>query len=430
MPYPDIEGAKKAGFPTTAEGIALTVSQINKLASIYDAIKKAGSAENPMAAAWAQWKKLYKKEGNAWVKQESDNHTLPETYDIKGVEIFADGNHKGHTYTEQDIENLVNGFYETKSEIKPYIKLGHDEKQKLAQKSGLPALGWIENLRKKGKKLIADFSKVPKVIYDLVNAGAYRRISSEIFRNIPVGGKVYKHLLKAVSFLGGDTPAVGGLEDIVALYNVEPYKSNSKFQEYEFDIDGNRIKEANEMPEIKELEKKVEKLELEKAEADKAKAEAEKAKQEAEQAAADEKKKADEALAEKTKLEEEAAAKKEADTKAEVAATVKKLVEDKHILPASKDAITTLLFDLKSATEVKMYKIGDDEKSSADIITDILSKQVVDMNTEENSETGVPASDEEGQATHVKAVKYMKDNKVSYKEALIAVSPSLWDDLP
>lgn len=68
MPYDSIEAAKKAGFPTSAEGIALTLAQINKLAEIYDAIKKAGTAKEPFAVAWTAWKKIYKKEGDKWIE--------------------------------------------------------------------------------------------------------------------------------------------------------------------------------------------------------------------------------------------------------------------------------------------------------------------------------------------------------------------------
>jgi hypothetical protein len=79
MPYSKISEAKAAGFPTHAEDIALTIEQINKLADIYDAIKKAGTVDIPMAAAWTSWKRLYKKEGDKWVliKKEGDQ----ETYD-------------------------------------------------------------------------------------------------------------------------------------------------------------------------------------------------------------------------------------------------------------------------------------------------------------------------------------------------------------
>ena len=72
MPYESIEAAKKAKFPTTAEKAPLTLAQINHLAKIYDAIKKAGSADNPMAVAWTQWKELYEKKDDKWVSKEGE----------------------------------------------------------------------------------------------------------------------------------------------------------------------------------------------------------------------------------------------------------------------------------------------------------------------------------------------------------------------
>jgi len=68
MPYDSIAAAKKAGFPTSAEGIALTLGQINKLAELYDAIKKAGTAKNPFSVAWTAWKRLYRKTADRWVE--------------------------------------------------------------------------------------------------------------------------------------------------------------------------------------------------------------------------------------------------------------------------------------------------------------------------------------------------------------------------
>ena len=70
MPYTSIEEAKAAKFPTTADKVPLTLAQINHLARIYDAIKKAGSADNPMAVAWGQWKEIYEKKGDKWVLKE------------------------------------------------------------------------------------------------------------------------------------------------------------------------------------------------------------------------------------------------------------------------------------------------------------------------------------------------------------------------
>ena len=75
MPYESIEAAKKAKFPTTAEKAPLTLSQINHLARIYDAIKEAGSADNPMAVTWTQWKELYEKKDDKWMLKEGKKGT-------------------------------------------------------------------------------------------------------------------------------------------------------------------------------------------------------------------------------------------------------------------------------------------------------------------------------------------------------------------
>ena len=84
MPFTTISTAKEAGFPTTAEDIPLTLSQINKLASIYDAIKKSGSAKESFAAAWTQWKKIYRKEGDKWITAELIGAEVPASnYDSK-----------------------------------------------------------------------------------------------------------------------------------------------------------------------------------------------------------------------------------------------------------------------------------------------------------------------------------------------------------
>jgi hypothetical protein len=76
MPYESIDAAKKAGFPTSADDTDLTLTQINKLAEIHDAIKKAGTVDNPMAVAWTQWKALYKKHDGVWIEQ-SGTQNIP-----------------------------------------------------------------------------------------------------------------------------------------------------------------------------------------------------------------------------------------------------------------------------------------------------------------------------------------------------------------
>lgn len=67
MPYNSINAAKNDGFPTSAEGVDLTLAQINKLAEIYDAIKETGTAKNPFSVAWTTWKRMYIKTDDSWI---------------------------------------------------------------------------------------------------------------------------------------------------------------------------------------------------------------------------------------------------------------------------------------------------------------------------------------------------------------------------
>ena len=106
MPYSSIEAAKEAGFPTSAEGAALTLSQINKLAEIYDAVKEGGTAENAMAVAWTQWKKLFKKEGDRWVAVEREEEQQQEQKNIQHDAILQSLNRRieGYCFTAEAFE--------------------------------------------------------------------------------------------------------------------------------------------------------------------------------------------------------------------------------------------------------------------------------------------------------------------------------------
>jgi cation transport regulator len=185
------------------------------------------------ATAWAGlkragWKK--DKDGN-WVKtSEQGNLTTMElamweaysqTYELKDVEVFSTGEWNKNKITDEDLDNIVNGTNEIINELKPKVKLGHDDKQKLLQASGLPAGGWITKLKKVGNKILVDIKEVPKVLYELIKNGAYKRVSSEILYDYtePSTKKRYAKVLSAIAFLGGDLPAVTNLKDIAALYD-------------------------------------------------------------------------------------------------------------------------------------------------------------------------------------------------------------------
>jgi hypothetical protein len=142
-----------------------------------------------------------------------------ETVEILGIEVFATGVHNGDTYDVADLEQMVGAA--DKVGFEAPLKLGHmedDDTAALLKKEGMPAFGWVRNLRVQGKKLLADFMEVPKRLADLIKKGAYRRVSAEIYWNFQKGKDVFPRVLKAVSLLGAEIPAVTDLAGIEALY--------------------------------------------------------------------------------------------------------------------------------------------------------------------------------------------------------------------
>jgi hypothetical protein len=173
------------------------------------------------------------KAGEIKKKQMSSDY---ETMDMAGLEIFQTGDWNGDTYTEKDLDEIVQAFSKTKSRLKPYVKLGHSDKQELLKSDELPAAGWISNLYRMGNKLIADVIDMPKKIYELIKRKAYKRISSELFVDIPVDGKVFPLALKGIALLGGETPAINTLDDVLALYNnqhkIMAFDTEAKTRQY------------------------------------------------------------------------------------------------------------------------------------------------------------------------------------------------------
>lgn len=144
---------------------------------------------------------------------------------VKDVELMAAGTWQGHNcpeagckFTEDDIDEMVAAYQATIGEFDAPVKLGHDENQKLLQRDGYPAAGWVTNLRRVGNKLVGDLKDVPSVVAQLMASGGYRKRSSEIRPNAEVNGKKFKWVFSGLALLGADLPAVEGLGDIEKLY--------------------------------------------------------------------------------------------------------------------------------------------------------------------------------------------------------------------
>lgn len=348
-----------------------------------------------------------------WEKNKTERFALPNTFDVPGVEIFAAGTWNGDTYTVGDLDAMVAAFNATKDKIKPYLKLGHGDEQSLLRSDELPAAGWISNLRREGKKLLADFVRVPQKIYDLITSGGYRRVSSEIYWNFTLDGEKYPKMLKAVALLGGETPAVHDLGDIIGLFTLGgevAYSTDARPKTYEVSQGDLKQSEESEM-EIEALKKSLSEAEGKLAEATKS---VEVLKKDNAEKDAQIKKLSDDNAAMAKKLSDLEVAKKHSEIKAKI----DKLITDKKIIPAQKEMLFTLLSNLPESAE-KKYTLGEKSYNSLEEVAMAFVESSHQAPT-----TG--GTTEQGEPLNVdleeKAKKYAKDNKVSYKAALIAVS--------
>ncbi len=146
----------------------------------------------------------------------------PRTEDFKGVELAHTGTFNASTgkitFTRQDFDDMVDASQALKGKVDFPLKLGHNESQKLLQEDGLPAAGWIENVRRNGNTLVADFMRVPEKIAEIMKAGGFRKRSIEAMRNVVLAGQRFAFVLTGAALLGEELPAVDSLDDIAALY--------------------------------------------------------------------------------------------------------------------------------------------------------------------------------------------------------------------
>lgn len=92
MPWASIEAAKKAGAKTELGGASLSLTQINKMAEMADAMKAEGKVDNPWAVAISNFQKTHKIENGHWVLKESAilNQNIHETISLSEGQILPD----------------------------------------------------------------------------------------------------------------------------------------------------------------------------------------------------------------------------------------------------------------------------------------------------------------------------------------------------
>jgi len=399
------------------------------------------------ATAWAGlkkagWKK--DKEGN-WIKTETQGNlstmelaileNYSQTYELRDVEVFGIGIWKGNKITDKDLDDIVNGTNEIIDKLKPRVKLGHGDKQALLQRTGLPAGGWITKLKRAGDKILVDIKEVPKVLYQLIKNGAYKRISSEILAGYtePSTKKKYNKVLSAIAFLGADLPAVTNLKDIAALYDFDEnanliiYEKEEKKQTDKV----NKTRKEYIMPngiKITEVEGKkfvavedYEKIEKEKETIEKEKEGAKGFKEKFEA----EEKKSKEAEEKLGKISKE---KREAEIKTFIDDHCSE--KDMRFLPKQKEVLMALV---ESTSDEKKIKFTVDDKETELSQRELLVKFIeLQPNFSDSIFAELSKGEEEKEEgkdkltpEEKKVQKYMDDHKeVSYRDAVLAVLDS------
>lgn len=176
------------------------------------------------------------------------------TFDLRGVEILSVGGPihgigsppEGDYWTLDELRGMAEADAELGDELLPPNKIGHPDEQTLVQNSidageielpadgELPAIGWLEDLRVEGTKLLADVKRVPKVVAQVILAGAYRTRSVELAKvTSQTTGKTYDWVVTGMAWLGGKMPAVRTLGDVVALYEGDVPLRNRRVIQYQ-----------------------------------------------------------------------------------------------------------------------------------------------------------------------------------------------------
>ena len=343
-------------------------------------------------------------------------------------ELFSTGKWNGDKYTEGDLDAMVSAFHSLP--IKVPVKLGHTEAQKwFGQEDGAPALGWVENVKRIGKKLVGDLVGVPDAIAQLIANRNYRTKSAEIFWNLvdPEGQK-WPRALKAVSLLGADLPAVTNLNDLATVlmsnstYTATAYEWTTttdgstsitydpEWKVYQWDNmeeeDMNKEQEKVYTDKIEFLEGKITTLEAQKKDADT---------------------RATESEARAVKVEAELRNRDEKHAVEQFDVKVEGFIKDGKVLPAEKEGLIRMFVALGEGK--KTY--GDKEFDPRVELVKSLEERKKKVDFDHRAGGGEDGTTHPAIEVDKRARKFARDLNIDYAVAVQKVrdeDPELWKD--
>lgn len=392
---------------------------------------------------------------------EPDSNSYADLTEIKDMAVFKVGTHNGDKYDEGTLDSIISNFKKLYDSIRPKLKITHKETQETL--AGLASYGDIAKVFMKVvdgiKHIYVDVINVPQVVADWVKDRRFPERSVEIYPKIEIGGESFFNVLRNVSLLGCEPPAVPGLEPIklddggteydTCIMNFE-VKSKGKGGEKDMPDDIKKAFEATITKlksEIKAKDVEITKMTDEKNEVAVVKLQEVKTKLTVQvtKLEADVKVFQDQAV--KGKKAEDDLKKFKEDKKASfISNAIDGWKESGQVLPAEEPGIKSLMETL-SDDEVITCTVADGDSGTKEVKKSALQmfKDSVDNRNKKvdfkeisgqdiNDLPGVQKlqiKDSEGKVMpvdgediDVKARKYMKDNPTcSYEEAIYTVSP-------
>jgi len=148
--------------------------------------------------------------------------------EIPEMEIFRSGTHNGDEFTDKDLEDIASNFQKLKGEVRPKLKITHEENQKSL--AGLASYGdivdvFVKTVEDGTKRLFAKIANVPKQVIDFIKERRFPERSIELYPKFKLGTQtdspIYRNVLKAIALLGQEMPAVTGMEPIQLSEHLE-----------------------------------------------------------------------------------------------------------------------------------------------------------------------------------------------------------------
>jgi len=328
--------------------------------------------------------------------------------DISNVPIFSTGKWRGKgsaeggdEITTDFLDSVVSTFKAVGAKVKPRLILGHDKLQS-EKFSGMPAVGWITDLKRDGNILYANLKEVPEKIKNLIDKKAYGRLSPAFFKKLNIDEKEYINVLDHTALLGAELPADMDLD----------YMLTNVYENYQIDLEYTEQSQSVTIPKGDNMDELQEKLEL----LEKEKIKLEKDLNDNRLYMAELENKNKELL---LNVEEE----KKLKHNAELNFMLDKKIEEGKLLPSQKSILFALCSDSESIRSYSYIENNEQKKvegKEIDLLKSFLDIQPKVVNFQEQAQAVVPENLNEDDKIHKFALNYAKENNVSYSEAVRA----------